>query len=56
MTDRIERDAPQDGSRFHRRALADAAAVLAEAHIPHPMHLMLDAPMAAHRLAHGRSR
>jgi hypothetical protein len=54
----VERDAAEEGGVLGGAALVDAALILAEAHVQHPMHRVPDAPMTAHCLPQrlGRQR
>src|SRR5579883_2390356 len=50
LTQKIEREMTQDGKVLSGMALADAALILVEGDIQHPMDLILDPPMAPSRL------
>src|SRR5260370_34665587 len=51
LLEEVERQAAQDREVLGGLADPHAALILAEGHVEHPMHLVLDAPMRTHRLA-----
>jgi len=51
LFEQVQGQAAQNGEVLGRRADSDPALILAKGHIEQPMDLILDAPMAADRLA-----